>query len=673
MVLGIGVGATVSECYTWATQYGLTHPVLSDENSVVFNLFSTGYAPQFAVIDGYMDLRYTVDTFDEQAVRTQINLNLPTIFLFFHDGMPDTEETFVPYHMVTGLVSPAAVSPGFPVIFWNTTGTPPFTPVEMTIETRDLYGGEIPAQPLDTEVYYYLYAQNQEARTTIHPPLAPVDLLSFRVGIDVTPPIIDHNPYDFFPIELWPMELEARVTDNLGVDQVSIEYRVNGGAVQSTPMIDEGDDVYSAVIDSVVAVGDLLEYRIVADDAAGVPNQAAAPPSGYFEVDIGNRIGALVFDPDPNHSSGPNLQSYLAFHGLTTDYSVTLQDDLIRYWSVFICLGIFSDNHVLSQQEGALLAEFLDRGGCVYMEGGDTWYYDPPTAAHDYFGITGAADGASDTGPVSGVTGTFTEGMTFNYGGENNWMDHLTPSGGAFAVINNLSPAYTNAVANNACSYRTVGASFELNGLVDGSGPSTKEELVSRILQFFGLLYVTPTPYHSPAPPTETPTPTPYRSPTPTMTPTVTRTPTPPSPTITPTTPPDTPTAVPPTISPTTVPTLPTGGPFLALQLNQQSFQPGDRFLLELDLENWSATVVCEEYIILDAFGVYFFWPDWSGDLDFLLITCNAPSHETAIILDFLWPSGAGTAQNLAFWAALLRPGTTEVFDIDNVSFDYYE
>jgi hypothetical protein len=42
-------------------------------------------------------------------------------------------------------------------------------------------------------------------------------------------------------------------------------------------------------------------------------------------------------------------------------------------------------------------------------------------------------------------------------------------------------------VAYDADTYRTVGLSFELGGLVDGTEPSTKAALLDSIMSFFGL------------------------------------------------------------------------------------------------------------------------------------------------------------------------------------------
>jgi hypothetical protein len=173
--------------------------------------------------------------------------------------------------------------------------------------------------------------------------------------------------------------------------------------------------------------------------------------------------------------------------GVPYDYATSFPTDINLYSSVFVCLGIYSSNHVLSSAEGQDLAVYLNGGGLLYMEGGDTWYYDPSTPVHSMFNINDVADGTSDMGTVLGQAGTFTEGMTFNYIGENNWMDHINPIAPAVQIFMNQSPSYGCGVAYDAGTYKTIGTSYEFGGLTDGASPSTKTELMYEYLKFFGI------------------------------------------------------------------------------------------------------------------------------------------------------------------------------------------
>lgn len=209
--------------------------------------------------------------------------------------------------------------------------------------------------------------------------------------------------------------------------------------------------------------------------------------SGAFTTIVG-QIPVLIIDLDPNHNSGTAMQAAIQANGIGVDYTSTFPSNLNLYASAFICLGVYSSNAVLSSAQGQTLATYLTNGGMLYMEGGDTWAYDSPTAVHSMFNITGVADGSGDMGTILGQTSTFTQGMTFTYAGENNWMDHLAPVSPAFTIFMNQSPSYGAAVAYSAATYKTIGASFEFGGLTDGSAPSTKANLMHEYLDFFGLI-----------------------------------------------------------------------------------------------------------------------------------------------------------------------------------------
>jgi len=209
--------------------------------------------------------------------------------------------------------------------------------------------------------------------------------------------------------------------------------------------------------------------------------------NGNFNIVVG-QIPVCFIDLDPNHSSGPKMQEAIQTLDIANEYVTEIPDDLSLYSSLFVCLGIYSDNYTLDEAEGQLLADWLEQGGRLYMEGGDTWAYDTQTAVHELFNINGTNDGSGNLGTIIGMGTTLTEDMSFNYSGENSYIDQLATLGDAFIIFHNDNPSYVNAIANDAGIYKTIGASFEFGGLDDNAPPSTKEELMKGYLNFFGLL-----------------------------------------------------------------------------------------------------------------------------------------------------------------------------------------
>jgi hypothetical protein len=206
--------------------------------------------------------------------------------------------------------------------------------------------------------------------------------------------------------------------------------------------------------------------------------------NGDFTVVIG-QIPVLIIDLDENNNSANVMLTAMEDLGVAADLSTSFPADLNLFSSIFVCLGIYSDNHVLSSDEGDALAAYLNNGGMLYMEGGDTWYYDDQTAVHAMFGINGLEDGSGDLGTINGVAGTLSEGMSYIYSGDNSWIDHLEAVGAAEVIFNNESPAYSCAVSNDPGDYKTVGASFEFGGLSDAD---SRVELMEAYLEYFEVL-----------------------------------------------------------------------------------------------------------------------------------------------------------------------------------------
>jgi hypothetical protein len=205
---------------------------------------------------------------------------------------------------------------------------------------------------------------------------------------------------------------------------------------------------------------------------------------GEFSVVVG-QIPVLIVDLDENNNSANLIMDAIDDLDISAEIQSSFPADLNLYSSIFVCLGVYSDNYQLSSAEGNALAAYLNNGGMLYMEGGDTWYYDDQTAVHTMFGIDGVSDGSGDLGTVNGVAGTMTEGLSYNYSGDNNWIDHLAVSGTGELIFNNASPAYGCGVSNDPGNYKTVGTSFEFGGISDAD---SRNELMNIYLEFFEIL-----------------------------------------------------------------------------------------------------------------------------------------------------------------------------------------
>jgi len=249
-------------------------------------------------------------------------------------------------------------------------------------------------------------------------------------------------------------------------------------------------DPYTITAASSTPQGHTADFRVIVHEG-----------TFYDTFDFDLTIGTyhyLVWNPDPTPAPGQTMHSILSALGYSGVYTTTLpaRAELDMYEAVLVCVGIYSSNYVISASsaEATALVDYLNNGGRMYLEGGDVWYYDPLyQGGYEFgplFGINATEDGSSDMGPIQGQAGTFTTGMDFTYSGENAWMDHISPTGTGFLIFRDVDNAYDCGVANDAGTHRTVGTSFELGGLADGSGVSTRAALLDSILHFFGIFVV---------------------------------------------------------------------------------------------------------------------------------------------------------------------------------------
>jgi hypothetical protein len=272
--------------------------------------------------------------------------------------------------------------------------------------------------------------------------------------------------------------------------RVTGPYVTIADSLGSYPPIDPADTANNLSDRFVVAAGDSTPIGTIANFSLVIASHLRADTFNFSLV-VG-KLNYLIWNPDPTPGPGQVMDVILSQLGYVGDYATALPADINRYQCVFACAGVFPNNYVIGSgsPEAAALVNYLGLGGRIYLEGGDVWAYDPLMGGYDFsslFNINAYSDGMSDMGPVNGLPGTFTRDMSFLYGGENEFMDRITSAGQSAVIFHDTDDNYDCGVAYDAGPYRTVGTSFELGSLIDGSGVSTRSALMDSILRFFGV------------------------------------------------------------------------------------------------------------------------------------------------------------------------------------------
>jgi agmatine deiminase len=95
-----------------------------------------------------------------------------------HSGLRNTTVTTTPYEVKASIKSKSGISNA--KVYWRTDTTVAYSQLAMT-QVADTFKAYIPAQPLNTSVYYYVSATNNSSKTVTKPYTAPAGYFKFMV------------------------------------------------------------------------------------------------------------------------------------------------------------------------------------------------------------------------------------------------------------------------------------------------------------------------------------------------------------------------------------------------------------------------------------------------------------------------------------------------------------
>jgi hypothetical protein len=251
----------------------------------------TGFVPYFATAT---EGRGTVNTtLDSQAGTVTID----------HEPLKDTEDVTSSRPVAARIAIdqggiPIALDPASIRVFWRLGTSGSYTAIAMMPAGNDSFTASLPAGT-GVHQYYFSAASDSAGIDALDPPGGASAPHSFTAGPDGTPPTLAHAPVPMQSHARMPQHLLARVTDNLGVDSVWVEYAVDGGALQSIAASPAGRDSYVVALGGGLAQGQRLTYRIRARDAAVAGNSAISNPA--FDTLV---VGKDWFDDFENGTYG---------------------------------------------------------------------------------------------------------------------------------------------------------------------------------------------------------------------------------------------------------------------------------------------------------------------------------------------------------------------------------
>jgi hypothetical protein len=211
-----------------------------------------------------------------------------------HTPLGNTENLNGPYVINTTIESNLPlVNNRLYVYYWRDNGAK--DSVLLVNTSGNSFTASIPGNGTQATYHYYLSAQDNTGGVSTLPGGAPANNFSFEARTDVIAPVIAHTVLPNQYRENWPAQVSAVVTDNIGVDSVWVEYKLNSaGSTQYLALtMSAGNWVGTFGIDtSLIVVGDSLKYRIVAKDASAAHNL------GYHPSQSGWNIFTFIPDTD---------------------------------------------------------------------------------------------------------------------------------------------------------------------------------------------------------------------------------------------------------------------------------------------------------------------------------------------------------------------------------------
>ena len=274
--------------------------------------------------------------------------------------------------------------------------------------SNDLYNTTINIPSYNSELQYYFFAEDCFLRIYRSPSLIkdfpPLNNNRYHVfiGTDTVKPVISHTPVTYYLQTVDSIKYDATVTDNLGLDLVYVEFKVNNGPSKFIRMKQGQADNYNTAFDArslSLKAHDSIEYKIFAVDTARVPNVGVLPNTGFFVAPVEEIFSTLSTYSTDFTGAAPDFfnigfdiskSSGFSKYGLNTKHPYESPEDnnkSIEYTSILRHPLKFDESGMLINYNEVVLVEPGEAGSVfgssdfydyVIVEGsknfGKTWF-----------------------------------------------------------------------------------------------------------------------------------------------------------------------------------------------------------------------------------------------------------------------------------------------------------
>lgn len=145
------------------------------------------------------------------------------------------------------------------------------------------------------------------------------DLTITKDTVDQSPPLILHTPPAHYESSLGSQFLSATIVDTSGIGLAELVYTVDGGSPSTITGINTFGDQYAFTIPSQPA-GSWVDYYVVAEDTAVVPNRAETDTFSYItgnHIYYDNAVVSFVNNFGAAGTGGQRIAVRITFPGTT--------------------------------------------------------------------------------------------------------------------------------------------------------------------------------------------------------------------------------------------------------------------------------------------------------------------------------------------------------------------
>ncbi|MFP4459177.1 MAG: T9SS type A sorting domain-containing protein [Candidatus Zixiibacteriota bacterium] len=205
-----------------------------------------------------------------------------------HIPISDSEDDMAFHIAEIEVTSTVIVEPSGSFLSWSNNYGATWNDVPLVEgETIWEFSAEIPPQSLGTDVIYYITIENIGSQTAMEPPEGPTLPHMFTIGNDTEAPVITHTEMPDQSKIVWPSMIQCDVTDNLGISMVECHIEIDGATRPVVTLTRVGEtNRWRGIIDTDVDVGDIVNYKLYAQDASVAGNETYHPETGWHSFEV---------------------------------------------------------------------------------------------------------------------------------------------------------------------------------------------------------------------------------------------------------------------------------------------------------------------------------------------------------------------------------------------------